>query len=347
MGGDARGLSTLGGAKVDKQHEHKLGDLLSSEQLIRELYVDLRKRVNAWATLTHQTAQARMGYVGQHLVSIVTGYRGSRSGGRGNDLIIPDAEFAEIKTCYRVDQLGSCRNPACGAVVASIELQCHACGSTEITRKNDSKWLISFRNDEEYGKALDPKWYFPVLFELDPESPDTGTVRISIWRVLPTRPGFAYAMIDYFQIHRAKAVSVGKTPAPFDWWPHSLKFELMRPSLIYRSRILGDDVVTERFPGRDQPIEDQPVDWTEFAGSRNLTPAKLQVAANKLGVTVVGGNKREMTASLARATHDAGISQGDVADALAHALYRPEIDRYFMTLPMRLKEKMEDAGLLS
>ena len=58
----------------------------TSERLIDELYIDLRRRINNWASITKQTAQARMGYVGQHLVSIVTGYPGGKSGARGKDL---------------------------------------------------------------------------------------------------------------------------------------------------------------------------------------------------------------------------------------------------------------------
>lgn len=62
-----------------------LGTIEASEQLIQDLYIDLRKKANHWASITHQTAQARMGYVGQHLVSVVTGYQGGRSGARGNE----------------------------------------------------------------------------------------------------------------------------------------------------------------------------------------------------------------------------------------------------------------------
>ena len=88
------------------QLNYKMGTLEASEQLIQDLYIDLRKRVNLWASITHQTAQARMGYVGQHLVSVVTGHLGGRSGARGKDLLLSNDEYAEIKTCYRVDQLG-------------------------------------------------------------------------------------------------------------------------------------------------------------------------------------------------------------------------------------------------
>ena len=73
-------------------------------QLINDLYLDLRKKVNYWSEITEQTPQARMGYIGQHLVSIVTGYKGGKSGARGYDLIIPPNDYGEIKTCYRVDQ---------------------------------------------------------------------------------------------------------------------------------------------------------------------------------------------------------------------------------------------------
>ena len=54
---------------------YTLGTIEASEALIKDLYIDLRAKVNAWSKITQQTPQARMGYVGQHLVSVVTGYR--------------------------------------------------------------------------------------------------------------------------------------------------------------------------------------------------------------------------------------------------------------------------------
>ena len=124
---------------------YTLGTIEASEALIKDLYIDLRAKVNAWSKITQQTPQARMGYVGQHLVSVVTGYPGGKSGARGYDLVIDDERHGEIKTCYRVDQLGSCN--ACGAVVSSLETECAVCGSTSINRKDDSKWLIAIRNN--------------------------------------------------------------------------------------------------------------------------------------------------------------------------------------------------------
>ena len=49
---------------------YTLGTIEASEALIKDLYIDLRAKVNAWSKITQQTPQARMGYVGQHLVSV-------------------------------------------------------------------------------------------------------------------------------------------------------------------------------------------------------------------------------------------------------------------------------------
>ena len=69
----------------------------ASENLIQDLFIDLRVKVNKWAALTQQTSQARMGYIGQHLTSIVTGFPGSKTGARGADLVLPDGRHSEIK----------------------------------------------------------------------------------------------------------------------------------------------------------------------------------------------------------------------------------------------------------
>lgn len=79
---------------------YTLGTIEASEALIKDLYIDLRAKVNAWSKITQQTPQARMGYVGQHLVSVVTGYPGGKSGARGYDLVIDD-EFLNYKTTHK------------------------------------------------------------------------------------------------------------------------------------------------------------------------------------------------------------------------------------------------------
>lgn len=172
---------------------YTLGTIEASEALIKDLYIDLRAKVNAWSKITQQTPQARMGYVGQHLVSVVTGYPGGKSGARGYDLVIDDERHGEIKTCYRVDQLGSCN--ACGAVVSSLETECAVCRSTSINRKDDSKWLIAIRNNDEFAKLLDPYRYYFVLFEFESiYDSNNNDIIASIWEVDPKSKGFAYCM---------------------------------------------------------------------------------------------------------------------------------------------------------
>jgi len=253
--------------------KRELGSIHASELLLRELYVDLRKALAAWSQVTRQTPQARMGYIGQHLTSVVTGYPGGRSGARGDDLVLPKGEFAEIKTCSRVDQLGSCLN--CGARVSAIEEKCPECGSDKIRRMEDSKWLIGIKNDKELAELFIPKWYYLVLFDLEQ---DQSTISARIWRVNPRHPGFALCMIDYYFNIKAKSAS----GAPFDFWPYSPKFYLMHPWLVYHSRILPDNsIATLLFDGQTGSAKPDPFPpFPDVSRARSITnDAWMQLAS--------------------------------------------------------------------
>lgn len=314
----------------------QLADLKSSEKLISDLYIDLRNRVNKWASITHQTAQARMGYVGQHLVSVVTGFPGGKSGARGHDLLLPDGEFAEIKTCYRVDQLGKCN--ACNASIAGIEPECSKCGSTDIRRNDDSKWLIGIRNDEEFAKILEPKSYYLVLFEfVDLASPDT--IRSSIWEVDPKSPGFAYCMVDY----RMNIQPNSSSKAPFNLWPYSLKFCLMHPLLIYRSTIslAEDSIRTEIFPKRDRAQTHGLEPLADHSESRNLTLDKIRILARLLGIGAQPPNKkRDFLEFIQNHIDDREIPPAAVVDKVAAALYLQDIETHISSLPEPLKSRI-------
>ena len=318
----------------------RLGDLASSEQLIRDLYVDLRRRINMWAAVTKQTAQARMGYVGQHLVSIVTGYPGGRSGARGKDLIINDHDYGEIKTCYRVDQLGKCN--ICGSVVAAIEQECPSCTATEIQRNDDSKWLISIRNDEEYSLILDPTAYFLVLFDFtDLRNPHT--IRASIWQVNPKRPGFAYCMIDYYENIRSRSAS----KAPFNLWPFQLKFNLMCPRLIYRSFISSEgSITTDIFPNRDAPAPISNFALSPYVRARIMTLPILHRYARDLGIegplaTTKSSAVRQIDWALSRS--DTPVEEA--LDAFASHVYLSQIEDRMDTLPSPLADHLRQSGL--
>ena len=279
-----------------------------------------------------------MGYVGQHLTSVVTGFRGDRSGARGRDLILPNGKFAEIKTCYRVDQLGQCNN--CRARVASIESACPVCNSTDIARNDDSKWLIGIRHEEEFAKILEPESYYFVLFEFaDVESPHE--IQASIWEVNPKFPGFAYCMVDYYRNIRTRSSS----KAPFNLWPYSLKFCLMRPMLIYRSKIstVNDDIRTEAFPGRDVPVLCKLRPLPDYARSNNLTLSKIRQLSKSLKIsgTVPKKTKRSALEFVQSRIDLEETSSEMVADKAAFALYFREIKAHLGKLPEPLKSRME------
>ena len=318
-----------------------LGSLESSEQLIRDLYLDLRQKISVWASVTKQTAQARMGYVGQHLVSVVTGYPGGRSGARGKDLVLPDGQFAEIKTCYRVDQLGKCNS--CGAGVSALELECYNCNSSDIKRNDDSKWLIGIQHDKEFSEILDPKFYYLVLFDFtDLARPDT--IRASIWRVDPLAPGFAFCLIDYYR----NIKSASKSGAPFNLWPYSLKFELMRPLLIYQALVLPDNTIDTRlFPSKHQPKLYPLSHLRDHAASRNLTADKILDLAERLGLNLPSSTKKHLLLDAAQEQISVRqLGSDKVVDAFARAFYGKEVSQHLRGLPDRMKSQLRTAGLM-
>lgn len=314
--------------------DHLLGSREASEALIRELYLDLRVRINQWASVTMQTAQARMGYVGQHLVSVVTGHPGGRSGARGKDLVIAPDRFAEIKTCYRVDQLGHCNK--CNAAVAAVETACPACGSPDIDRKDDSKWLIGIRNDDEFEAILDPEHYYLVLFDFA-DLADPTQIRASIWRVDPASAGFALCMVDYYLNIRSNSTS----KAPFNLWPYSLKFDLMKPVLVYQSLIDVDtsDIATQVFPPTEVAASMSPL--FEYSSSRNLTLDTANLLARRLGLAASSTRaKPARLEEIQRALDAKSISHDAVADALAWAMYSPVVSSKLDEIPAGLRERI-------
>jgi hypothetical protein len=89
-----------------------------------------------------------------------------------------------------------------------------------------------------------------VLFEfIDLKKADD--INVKIFEVDPRCLGFALCMIDYYFFIRAKSSS----KAPFNLWPASPKFFMMKPKMIYWSIIRTSDAVeTNIFPGRERPV---------------------------------------------------------------------------------------------
>jgi len=284
-----------------------LGDAKTAEKLLSDLVYDLRHTVQEWADLTSQTAQPRMGYAGQHLVSVITSLKGSRSGARGFDLVDVTGRhnMGEIKTCNKVDRLGVCLNPNCDGRVFTHEGQCPKCKGTQIGRKDDSKWLIGFSDESKFKKMLDPARYYLVLFALDDLISPKALVT-KVWRVDPMSPGFALCLAAYYLPRMNKT-----NRAPFNLWPEYKAFRLMRPVLIYHSDLaLCDGKVTTHVfdPTATVPEPILPL-GTNLTG---LTKQQAVDLAAKLGLpdpVRVTWDKPKLTGEVDRMIQDA-ITQG-------------------------------------
>ena len=315
--------------------DYKLGTLEASEALIKDLYIDLRSKVNAWSEITFQTPQARMGYVGQHLVSVVTGFPGGKSGARGYDLVMENGEYGEIKTCYRVDQLGACKN--CGAVVSSLETSCSSCGSLNIDRKDDSKWLIALRNDQEFEEVIEPKKYYFVLFEFaDLIDTSNNDIVASIWEVDSLNKGFAYCMVDYYLNIRANSQS----KAPFNMWPHQFKFALTKPDLIYKSIIKNNgNIETLVFPTLNNQKSDELLSLSEYSGATTITIESVRkIILRVTGLNPILSNKREYLSYLQKIREERHIANGDLCDMFAEEIYLPLILPKKGSIPQKIRD---------
>lgn len=200
------------------------------KQLLSELV--LQPRINAlrWSGITKQTPNIKIGYPGQHLASLITGMVGERTGARGNDLI----DGSEVKSCSRIDQLDICRN--CDAPVARVESKCANCGSADIERKNDSKWLFGIRNEDELILLLhDVKRVILIIGDYPNfDAGDFDTLRFQSFEIWPQNKRnarFAEIMNNYYyKIYLAhKKKNPAKTPAPKNFWPYQYQFYICNP----------------------------------------------------------------------------------------------------------------------
>ena len=316
--------------------KYQLGDVSASELLLQDLYVDLRRSLFNWASVTLQTPQARMGYVGQHLTSVVTGIPGGRSGARGNDLFDPKSgKFYEIKTCTRVDQLGLCGK--CGESVASIELICPACKSKDIVRKDDSKWLITPQNNSDMMSLFDPTTYFLVLFDfVDLKTAEDINARI--YAVDPKEPGFSLCMVDYWLNIRSKSAS----KAPFNLWPFSFKYELMSPELIYHAVIHKDDSIdTIVFPGRDPGIRVGLSSLSSHARAKTFTKEIIEELC-KAAKVPVSGSLADMAKELDFWRSKSGVSDETLIEFFCERVYWDQVQEGLKFLPDSVKTRMKN-----
>lgn len=205
-----------------------IGDNLPQvERFLNEIIIIPRHKLKQWATVTNQTPAAKVGYIGQHLASLITGVRGTGSGARGDDL----TDGTEVKTCNKIDQADKCRD--CGNRVLRQESTCGNCGSTHIERKEDSKWLFSVRSQEELKQYLNMDRILLILMDY-PRFKENNfqDVRICAFEIYPKekRMSVFCELISnhYFNIYRPKAGSGAKTN-PMNLHPWSFQFYKCNP----------------------------------------------------------------------------------------------------------------------
>lgn len=208
-----------------------IGDNLDKiQRLLSELV--LQPRINAikWSVITKQTPNIKIGYPGQHLASLITGMEGERTGARGNDL----TDGSEVKSCSRIDQLDTCKE--CNSPIARLEEKCPNCESTNIARKNDSKWLFGIRNEDDLNFLLHGvKRVFLVIGDYSRfDERDFSTLRFQsfeIWPESERHSRFSELMSNYYsKIYLAhKKKNPAKNPAPKNFWPYQYQFYMCNP----------------------------------------------------------------------------------------------------------------------
>ena len=149
-------------------------------RFISDVIVAPRHIMKRWSMITNQTPAVKLGYVGQHLASLITGVQGTGSGARGDDLI----DGTEVKSCNKIDQVDKCKD--CGAHVMRYETQCSECHSTNIDRKDDSKWLFSVRDEHELHQYLTLDRILLILMDYPNfDDGDFKDVRITTFEIYP------------------------------------------------------------------------------------------------------------------------------------------------------------------
>lgn len=258
-------------------------NLKKIEQLLQELVLTPRVNALKWAKITRQTPNIKVGYPGQHLASLITGMEGERTGARGNDL----RDGSEVKSCSRIDQLDRCRS--CDSGVSRVETSCPNCGSGDILRNNDSKWLFSVRNQDELDLLTKDIDRVVLIIGDYPnfDTQDYETLRFQAFEIWPKSPRnrrFVEIMTNYYNkiylVHKSK--DANKVPAPKNFWPYTYQFYMCNPILTF-SCTVTDSLTNPKIQIDKyvQPHEDRSAIDSVPMPTQILTEAELDILINE------------------------------------------------------------------
>ena len=209
---------------------------------LSEVILEPRKRMLKWSAITNQTPNLKIGYPGQHLASLILGMKGTGTGARGDDIV----DGTEVKSCSRIDQLDKCKD--CKGNVLRSQTVCPKCGSSNIKRNDDSKWLIAVRSEAELEMYLRkiPRMLFVISDYPRFDAEDFSSMRIrayEIWNQSSRASGFRDILAHYYKnIYLAHiARNHNATPAPYNFWPDAYAFYMCNPIKVFETTIKGID----------------------------------------------------------------------------------------------------------
>lgn len=134
-------------------------------KLLQEQVVDQRKKLHFWKKITNQAAQIDTGYIGQHLVSLISGVPGRGMRGKGDDL----ADGSEVKSANFLDSMDMR-----GAVAPRWNFASNNAEAMEGYLKVPKLYLVSLDvNPKEEIRAR--------IWELDPRTHEAFRTRYEEW----------------------------------------------------------------------------------------------------------------------------------------------------------------------
>jgi len=230
------------------------------EEGIRELYLRPRLKRMKWSKITNQSIQADA-YVGQQIVSLVTGIKGTGSRGRGDDL----ADESEIKSAIRIDQM--CRCNDCKYTFPSLlDKECPKCGSKNYNQPKDSHASIRLATNHDLETLIN----LPAIYNLliDASEDKENHIRIRIWKIDPTREKAK----EFFKGSLENNKTKGSSNVNFH--PLKRQWHLMEPEMIFLAETneTGADFKT-KFYNLDYPEKElMPIKLLNIEEIKSLYP---------------------------------------------------------------------------
>lgn len=211
-------------------------------QFIEEMLIKPRITIHKWSKITNQTPNLKIGYPVQHLASLILGIKGSASGARGDDI----ADGTEVKSCSLVDQSDKCNNKNCKKNVLKTQTKCPYCGSTDIKRNFDSKWLIAIHSEDELKMATKETDRFLFVVTDYPDRTNFNDIRIRAFEVYPKESRgkrFVELLENYYNYIYLPHIEKNKnlTPAPKNLFPDMYPFYMCNPVKIFEC-IIKDSI---------------------------------------------------------------------------------------------------------